>query len=406
MMAPETKEQVAVLHRISNIVSSSWTLEKILQELVDLAVAVSKCDACLVYLVDHSTNEIVLRASQLPHAKKIGNIRLTIGEGLAGWVGQHKSVVALASNIAADSRFKAFPALPEEIHEAFLSAPLISGGDLIGVINIHYRDEKTFTQEEIALAAFLGEQMGGAIAKSRLAQRLEMASRQMEALARLARTISDENYLDRMLEAVSEVVTQILDFPLCSIILVDQDGDGLATSAARCSSPHCSPRRPLRIEESLIARVLRAGQPMIIADVVEDRQYCYPDLAYRTDLASLLSVPILAREKVIGTVNAYTRVVHQFTEEEMGFVEMIAALAALAVQNTRLAAETREMKRMLNGRKLIDRARGILQQKYSLTEEEAYLRLRDESRDRRRPIRDLAEAVILAQNLERRNANP
>ena len=64
-------------------------------------------------------------------------------------------------------------------------------------------------------------------------------------------------------------------------------------------------------------------------------------------------------------------------------------------------SESLEMKRTLEARKLMERAKGILQQKYNLTEEEAYLRLRNESRRLRRPMRDLAEAVILADDLRR-----
>ena len=63
--------------------------------------------------------------------------------------------------------------------------------------------------------------------------------------------------------------------------------------------------------------------------------------------------------------------------------------------------ETQEMKRQLETRKLVERAKGILQYKYKLTEEEAYLRLRNESRRLRRPMRDLAEAIILAEDLSR-----
>jgi uroporphyrinogen-III synthase len=62
------------------------------------------------------------------------------------------------------------------------------------------------------------------------------------------------------------------------------------------------------------------------------------------------------------------------------------------------------MKRTLEARKLIERAKGILQHKHSLTEEEAYLRLRNESRRLRRPMRDLAEAVILADDLNKKGA--
>src|SRR5215831_11103987 len=173
-----------------------------LQELVELAVDVTNCEACLVYLVDHATNEIVLRASQLPHDSEIGAIRMKMGEGITGWVAEHKSVVALAANAASDSRFKSFQALPEDTFESFLSVPLVADGELIGVINIHHQQRHTHSPDEIALVSFIGEQMGGALMKARLAERSESAARRMERLAGLAKTISEENYLDRILQAI------------------------------------------------------------------------------------------------------------------------------------------------------------------------------------------------------------
>ncbi|HEY7387725.1 MAG TPA: GAF domain-containing protein [Bryobacteraceae bacterium] len=402
MLAAEAKSQVEILHQISNIVSSNLTLERMLQELVGLAFEVTSCDACLVYLVDHSTNEIVLRASQLPHAAEIGNIRMKMGEGITGWVAQHKSVVALSGNAAADARFKTFQALPEDTYEAFLSVPLISAGELIGVINIHHLPKHVHTPDEIALVSFIGEQMGGAIAKSKLAERSESAARRMEALAGLARTISEENYLDRILQAISAMVAETFESPVCSIMLVDEDRRELVISGAQCSSPDYLHKMPLKIEDSLIGRVVREGRPVMVPNVVEEKQYRYPELARKTGLASLLSVPLVTREKVIGTINIYSREVRQFSEEEIGFVKVVAGQAAIAIENARLMAETLEMKRALEARKLIERAKGILQQKHGLTEEEAYLRLRNESRRLRRPMRDLAEAVILADDLEKK----
>ena len=64
------------------------------------------------------------------------------------------------------------------------------------------------------------------------------------------------------------------------------------------------------------------------------------------------------------------------------------------------------MKRQLETRKLVERAKGILQYKFKLTEEEAYLRLRNECRRLRRPMRDLAEAIILTEDLARKSSDP
>jgi GAF domain-containing protein len=185
-------------------------------------------------------------------------------------------------------------------------------------------------------------------------------------------------------------------------MLIDEDRRELVISAARCSSPEYLHKMPLKIEDSLIGRVVREGRPIIIPNVLAEKQYRYPELARKTGLASLLSVPLFTRDKVIGTINIYTREQRPFADDEVGFVKVVAGQAAIAIENARLMSETLEMKRTLEARKLVERAKGILQHKYSLTEEEAYLRLRNESRRLRRPMRDLAEAVLLADDLNKK----
>lgn len=232
-------DHLSFLHRTSRIVSSDLGLQQMLHEMVDLVVQVTSCDACLVYLPDAATGEVVLAASQLPHASEIGKLRMKMGEGVAGWVAQHKSVVALPQKAFADPRFKKYPTLVEDTFEALVSAPLVAGGEVIGVLNVHHREPHQHTAEEIGILTFLGEQMGVAIARARL------------------------------------------------------------------------------------------------------------------------------------------------TEE-----------------NVRLQAVADETRRRLEDRTVIERAKGILQEKFQLSEAQAYLRLRNESRRLRRPMRDLAQAILLTEGLD------
>lgn len=160
--------QPDVMARISRVVSSQLTLDEMLGEVLGLTVQVTSCDACLVYLIDQATGEMVLRASQLPHAEELNSFRIRAHEGVAGWVADHNSPVAIAAKASSDPRFKAFSLLIEDTYEALLSVPLVSGGEVIGVVNIHHREPYTHSREEIELAAFVGEQMGNAIARSRL----------------------------------------------------------------------------------------------------------------------------------------------------------------------------------------------------------------------------------------------
>lgn len=402
-MSESSGSQVALLHRISNIVSSDQDLESVLHELVGLTMKVTHSDACLVYLIDHQANEIVLRASQLPHDAEIGNVRLKMGEGVTGWVAVHNSVVALAQKASSDARFKTFQNLPEDTFQAFLSVPLLNQGELVGVINVHHREAHHHTTDEVALVSFVGEQMGGLIGRHKLAEQSQSAVKRMETLAAVSEAIAAESFLERILQAIAEMLAETLDSPVCSILLIDHEKKELAISAARCSSPDYLHKMPITMEESLIEHVIREAQPVYIPNIHTEKKYKYPEIARKTGLTSCLASPLTIQGKVIGSINIYTTSVRNFTDDELGFVKVVAGQAAIAISNARLMNETLDMKRTLEARKLIERAKGILQYKHHLTEEEAYLRLRNESRRLRRPMRDLAEAVILADDLNRKD---
>ncbi len=174
------ESSISLLHRVSSIVSSDRSLDEMLGEIVGMTVQATECDACLVYVIDPEANEMVLRASQVPHAHDLGELRIKMGEGVTGWVAEHRSVVALPSNASADPRFKKFQALVEDTYEAYLSVPIVSGGESIGVINVHHRESHEHTGEEIATLIFIGEQMGAAVAKARLMDEAANVRQQLE----------------------------------------------------------------------------------------------------------------------------------------------------------------------------------------------------------------------------------
>lgn len=157
-----------LLHRVSRIVTSELSLDEMLGQIVGLAAQATRCDACLIYLVESATGDFVLRASQVPRAQDLDVVRVKPGEGITGWVAEHQSVVALSSEAPADPRFKSFSRLVEDTYQAFLSVPLVSKARTIGVINVHHREPRGHTSEEIGAIRFIGEQMGSAIAKSLL----------------------------------------------------------------------------------------------------------------------------------------------------------------------------------------------------------------------------------------------
>ncbi len=159
---------VPLFHRISRIANSDFSLDEVLGQIVGLAAEILRCDACLIYLHESATGDYVLRASQLPRAYGAATLRVKLGEGVTGWVAEHQIIVALGANAARDPRFKTFATLVEDTYEALLSVPLINRGNTIGVINIHHREPRPHSEEEINAIAFIGQQLSSALAKNLL----------------------------------------------------------------------------------------------------------------------------------------------------------------------------------------------------------------------------------------------
>jgi two-component system sensor histidine kinase/response regulator len=197
--SPGRSSDLAFLHRVSRIVTSELSLDEMLGQIVGLTAQSTRCDACLIYLVESTTGEFVLRASQVPRAQDLEDVRVKPGEGVTGWVAEHQSVVALGSKASADPRFKNFSALVEDTYEAFLSVPLVNKGRTIGVINVHHRESHEHSEQEISSITFIGEQMVSAIAKSlleeenaRLAERdLKLQQYRLELEAEVAKRTAE-----------------------------------------------------------------------------------------------------------------------------------------------------------------------------------------------------------------------
>ena len=129
------------MHRVSRIVSSELSLDEMLGEIVGLASQVT--DATPAWFI-WSRKHGRVRAAGLAGAARWLNwarLRIKMGEGVTGWVAEHQAPVALSTTPARDPRFKIFPTLIEDTYEAFLSVPLVNKGKVIGVINVHHRDE-------------------------------------------------------------------------------------------------------------------------------------------------------------------------------------------------------------------------------------------------------------------------
>jgi GAF domain-containing protein len=125
----------------------------------------------------------------------------------------------------------------------------------------------------------------------------------------------------------------------------------------------------------------------------------YPDVAKKEGLSSLLCVPMMVKNRVVGVINSYTAQPHQFTDEDIQVLSAVANQAAVAIEHTQLMERSLAMQEALEARKVVERAKGILMKQRGLTEELAFQLLQRQSMNSRKSMREVAEAVLLATTL-------
>ena len=394
-------EEIKILRKIVDLASSDLDLTGVLKDVVKAVNEMTKADSIFIYLFDGAKKKLVLTASKVPHKSMLGKINLSLGEGITGWVAKENKPVAIARNAYKDHRFKSFDLLPEDRYEAFLSAPIIYKGKLIGVINVQHKNPHTYAARTTSLISTIATQVGGVIEHARLNEETKRKAIQFDSLVKVSHSITSEHYLDEILNLIVVVTAEMLNSKICSIMLLDEKGEELAIKATQSLNEEYKRKPNLKVNSSMLGEVVKTKQPMTVLDVREDARYFYRELAIKEHLTSMVAVPMIVKEKVIGVINVYTKEPYHFNEEEVDVLQMVANQAAVAVENTKLMEETLKAKEALETRKLIERAKGILMRMNNLSEEAAHRMIHKKSMDTCKTMKDIAESVILMDELHK-----
>lgn len=169
---------VDVLHHTISRIAAADGFHQALDRVLDFAVEVVKCDSCFVYVLEE--NDLVLRASKNPHQELLDRLKLRLGQGITGWVAEHREPVAVFREAYKDPRFKYFNELPEDKYEAFLSVPLTARGRLVGVMNLQHREPHVYSPRDIRLLSTIGFLAGAEIEMARLETENSDLSQQLE----------------------------------------------------------------------------------------------------------------------------------------------------------------------------------------------------------------------------------
>lgn len=394
-----TTEELDLLHRITHIIGSTLDLRTILQEIVALVSGLTKADACFIYLHEPSQKSLVLSASKPPHPGEIDQLRLRLGEGLTGWVAEHKKPLSIPEKAHEDHRFKFFHNLPEDKFEAFLSVPILVKDGVVGVINVQHKKSYAYSDHALKLLTTIARQVGGAIENARLYEETRRKADAIQTLTAVSRTVTSDRFMDEILQLIVAMTASLLGSKICSVMLLDEEKRQLRIAATQSLSDAYRNKPPVPVDQSLSGRAVLEKKPIVVADVRKDKRFSFPDIAVSEGLVSLLSLPMMFKDKVLGVINTYSAQEYDFSKDDISVLQSVANQCASAIMQTRLLQEKLSAQEALETRKLVERAKGALMKKRGLSEPDAFREIQKQSMDRRKSMKEIAEAILLAEDL-------
>lgn len=228
---------------------------------------------------------------------------------------------------------------------------------------------------------------------------LKRLKAQLSALRDITRAISVAMSLDKTLNLITTKTARVMDMDSCSIYLLDDKREYLLLKATTGLAAQAVGHARLKWGEGLTGYAVEIGKPIAATDASADPRFKYLPETNETKFQSLMAVPLISRGKVIGAINVQTRAGHNYSQDEIELLSIIADVAAGELEKGMLYEEIGGLKEALETRKLVERAKGILMKRYGIGEQDAFERIHIQSRSSRKTMREVSEAIILAEGV-------
>ena len=208
-------------------------------------------------------------------------------------------------------------------------------------------------------------------------------------------------------DALHAVLNRIVDFA-CSLIQCDScfvyvlEGDQLVLRASKNPHSDLVDHLGIWLGQGITGWVGWHREPVAIPEkaLKDPRFQRFKNLPEDT-FEAFLSVPILSRSKLIGVINLQHRKPYYHTDQEVRLLTAAGYLVGTELERARLESENVELSDRLESRKHIEKAKGVLQRDFGLDEDTAYKAMQRESRQRRKSMREIAEAILLNDDLRK-----
>lgn len=215
--------------------------------------------------------------------------------------------------------------------------PLKASGKVVGVLNVCTRLPIPFSPDEIRLLETIGNVIGNAIENARLFGEIRRNLERTQTLRDIDIAISSTLDLKGVMNVLLEKIEGFFPNSASAVRLFGEKSDDLEPVASRNIDEE--KWRSLRYSGG-VRSSLRERVPLIVEDVYSAPETRFPEFYREHGLCSFIRLPLVVRDKLVGALVLYLREKHQFRNDEVEFLSMLAQQAAIAIHNAQLFEQT------------------------------------------------------------------
>ncbi|PJF44619.1 MAG: hypothetical protein CUN55_03070 [Phototrophicales bacterium] len=332
------ERELQVFDAVARALSTERNADALLDLIVDKLTDVVDADRGTLYLYDPERNELVSKILQ-DDTGRLTQIRLPMGEGVAGYVAETGETVNITST-ANDPHFaKNFDRESGYHTQTMLCTPMRNaGGEIIGVIQLLNKRDGVFTRRDEIVLSVLASQAAIAIENNRLLQSEKEKRQIADRLREVSSIINSSLELAEVLQLILQELEHVVPFDLASILLIE--GQELVLRAGRGFQKPIPMHSPLfKITENLlIQEMMKTHLPLIIPDVREDSRWIRTE--HTAEMHSWLGAPLIVGDQVIGELSINHRQADFYRQTHVDIVRTFANQAAAAIERARLHEQT------------------------------------------------------------------
>jgi diguanylate cyclase (GGDEF)-like protein/PAS domain S-box-containing protein len=347
--AQKRAEEMAALHRIGLITTSTLDLDEVLKLIHEQVSQLMKPDTFYIALYDEQKEEMSFEI-YAEKGQDWGKFSRKLEEGgLTPWIIQSNQPL-LVKNTARES----WPTEPLVMGEltpemSYLGVPLLARGKVIGVISVQSFQPYVFDEGDQRFLTAIANQAAIAIENARLFEETRQRALQLQIVEEVGRRASSILDLDELLPHVAKTVQQSFGYYHVDIFLVEPaTGYAVFKASNDPAAEKVWKEQNLRFKvggKGMVSWVAQTGEPLLANDVSQEPHYLPDELLPETK--SELVVPLKVEDRVVGVLDVNGDKLNAFDENDVFVLQTLAGQISIAIENARLYEETQQQSKRL-----------------------------------------------------------